>query len=1659
MARTRGRPVIPIPVHPERVVSRAIKAGLSATIELQRNIANKITNEHYERSREIWRIRQQVYQITKEQGSPDFSHITKAEASIRDNTRRMFSENAAKHGFTEVSRQKNADDTVGPFNQRLNACGRVVRENSEVMFPLPDPVSFGTYTRRDGKGRKKYRRAGYEGSSFGPRVILAHPDLPSLDFGDAIRSHNEYLAAFCAIHDVPVRETTRYSHLFFLLARPYLEYLYSEFKCGKANFQKGVNWALRQVKELILEAGYQPTTYEKRTVTGALEHEELENREENKTFFKSQEEDAREVYGNHPAVIELNRLRGQDGGDTDWKGQETLSGEDSKDDDDAILTEKDVEHIRNEAARRARVAGSIIHRRISDLFPSPWHLNDVILSGDRYTHSSGYIIISDVPLETPAGEGKADLILCERAISDDGKRALWKPVFALEIKTRLGQSWYVDADYRKSEVRPYGSPLQRIVCRFPLSDYPLSDDMWDAIVKSTPTPSARRQLDIYTQALAESFENITQQELGHVLKGVVIIDSASDVIEMRRVLQQLIVSAYDSVKSRTRKLKRMVFTPIECDSIRIALVIDEQPGPRRKDDGTIHAPWGPVYTPFKSRKKPKREFLLYLAGHSPTSAGQSAAWNARYYHGLQLLHELKTTRSNADFVWIDLASQLDEPRLAEARLRLRPRGYTENEIVRVQPDHIRGLFETITVRGHLDEILSFLYEDGKLPTFDMKTGKSERKIIIVTGADSLHDATPTSHRERFYVLIDHLLGSLPDDEMTTVVWFDSPVPSVEKAIPYSSRALIPYYETSSLGEVVTEIVWNLPIAPRGAVQPEKWGLPIIGNSPMHDDVRVIIQHTQDDLHMELTLVPLLRGWSKRFRNQGTGQVTRGREIDDTVPERTLRNRMKLLSLTMLPWLVRLWSNETLTDDPVKTVDEQIVQLETEVRGGTEPQPFARTILDEPPRKPPGLLDLVRFRLPETMDALSYQVLTAGKINSQRLYRSPRRLQNRPLLRFSAPRTTEEKVAIEDELEHEWLFGIKLESHGDDPLPWWMVVHDPTHSSRMLVGCFIDRPPDIDGFLWAESRQEMMKQSSLDEILGFSQTLMIGRNTEEGLELWSSRDNEFAIYQGVLELKGQGRSTMGSLRAIRQTITGEPATRPSSTVRPSEPFYTRMVDTLRRYLAAVTSPTPVSILLEMVDDICHVSIEDEDGEVVQEIDIAYTADLISLLRWPIVRGGPMFTDSGTYVTWSVFDDIQFGELDFLKPYVSFRAALSAPEELPKRIAQFFDDAETIPVGIKHDHSSCPIALGEATHHGECWMVTLPHDCPERVRQQLGRPMSGEEVNGFLAPGRLYAEQLYLFEISLPDVSEEDESVVFHEERYIRMFLRERGLFLKRLEPGTYLLVSDQKWAVDISWDGSSYLRWSAQSTASGLSFAGGVQAIELLHGSGADEEHRRIMDIIKAAIPEQRITNYSELEARVLSGLKSLGYSRSSPPCEIRVIESTKTVFSFGVYPVGRSSGRPLVRFVINATGKDSPDSLIEMIAEDLADGDMSHYSIRNRKSFMRRFTTWVNRYVPTVEVTNGEPDEWMVTLSVNLKNHEIHWEAEQCMNEIHQTGLLYDDKKVLLSGSIRDAIKEVRETIQGDVVPMLEHISNLDEVLNVQVPAVIRELRQGEQQA
>ena len=174
--------------------------------------------------------------------------------------------------------------------------------------------------------------------------------------------------------------------------------------------------------------------------------------------------------------------------------------------------------------------------------------------------------------------------------------------------------------------------------------------------------------------------------------------------------------------------------------------------------------------------------------------------------------------------------------------------------------------------------------------------------------EDIRDATPESYRWRLELLCSGIVSRLPNHKTVTVLWFDSPVPDETYSTAYSSRTLLPFYESSILCGEVNEIVWNMPIVSGDDADPDNWPLPTLAKTPYHDDIRVIVTQNRKGFSIESTLVPTLTDWSKRFRAEGFGEVTPEVSVDQAVPDASVRARMEILSLSLIPWIVKLWPN-------------------------------------------------------------------------------------------------------------------------------------------------------------------------------------------------------------------------------------------------------------------------------------------------------------------------------------------------------------------------------------------------------------------------------------------------------------------------------------------------------------------------------------------------------------------------------------------------------------------------------------------------------------------------------------------------------------------------------------------------------------------------------
>ncbi|MFW9843090.1 MAG: hypothetical protein ACFFEV_00785 [Candidatus Thorarchaeota archaeon] len=968
MLGKRGRPRKVIPIHPNLVLTRSLKTALSTTIYLQRSIKNKTTVHLYESSRDILGRAKQDYHTTIRQGFPDLVPITEAENNIRKNSLQMLFELTAPYGNTEVRRVKSSDKSIGPMNQRFNAGGAVLRNFGMMNFPFPDRELLAGFT------QDTY---GYPGNSLCHKVMPIH-NLPELDFVDVCRTHIQILNAWCYIYDVSLADTAKYSSLFLLRARPYLERIYSENKYGKAGFRDGTVRILRDLRNDI-STHYRVRTADTPTVTSSIERKEPNF---DVAFFKDQIEEARKRGIFSPTMDEIDRiLKSGSIVKTVWNDKLQQAGP------APCLAREDVKYIWEKIFELSGQKGTQVHRQITSLYPSHWNIGRVIRFGDELGGEDGYLLCSEIPIDTDLGKGRIDLILFRRVISSNGLSVFWKPVFVLDIKTRQGYSWelgvkMIDSDSR----RRHGLSLRRVP-EFIISERELTDGEWRDILESNPDGTIVTQVNAYTDAVEQEFlEKSQTEDTPQVLKGSLFIDSSEDIRTLRSVIRSFVIEVFESINELDEKIPRTAFdVTIDQKSPKIAVLLHQQENPYCSEEVSVPAPIIQVQDPFQALIEQKRKFILCLSGESKTSGGASAAWIAKYYHGLQWINEWRERNSSSAILWIDLVDEFNHPGLREARLFLRSRSGSFQDRARSQSNKIKSIFDSIEVVGIFDEVTDFLFQDGAIPIIQTNNGAG---LVVVSGWDRLQDSIPSPYHEKLRELKSDFVSQLTRSCDSTILWFDNPLPDEQNSSVYSTRTLIPYYQDSPFFGNVSQIIWNLPVAPGSEVLNEDWSLPYTASAPLYDDIRVITKQDQEGFSSELVNIPPLVGWSRRFRS-----VFVESELDvliqEKVPPLDLREKMRILSFDLIPWLLELWpksnceriTRKTLTNVKDKyDVPRTVISVDCK-----ELDSFLQS---------DRLLDRVKYRPTMVRGGESYVPVVKGSINSHRFYRKQYQIRTR-----------------------------------------------------------------------------------------------------------------------------------------------------------------------------------------------------------------------------------------------------------------------------------------------------------------------------------------------------------------------------------------------------------------------------------------------------------------------------------------------------------------------------------------------------------------------------------------------------------------------------------------------------------------------------------------
>ncbi|MFW9803785.1 MAG: hypothetical protein ACFFFC_14080, partial [Candidatus Thorarchaeota archaeon] len=253
---------------PNVILSMAIYTGLSALVRLAERRRNRRTKKFQMSIEEKWtEIRSDLRKIRRI-NPHDFSIVQNAESNLRKMYLQMLWYSTKPYGNKEFKRVYSwSSGTVGPLNALLNYAGARLRDLAVTRYPFPDPVYFQIRKYEsgvvkilsqkvaeslpdDGSAKKVYWKAGYRGNSKHPRVLLAHPTLPGLDFVDMIRAHAIELCRQCFIHGVPRSEAHRYIRLLIHNLKPFLDWVYTDGESGRKNFFPDAD---RELRSIVLE--------------------------------------------------------------------------------------------------------------------------------------------------------------------------------------------------------------------------------------------------------------------------------------------------------------------------------------------------------------------------------------------------------------------------------------------------------------------------------------------------------------------------------------------------------------------------------------------------------------------------------------------------------------------------------------------------------------------------------------------------------------------------------------------------------------------------------------------------------------------------------------------------------------------------------------------------------------------------------------------------------------------------------------------------------------------------------------------------------------------------------------------------------------------------------------------------------------------------------------------------------------------------------------------------------------------------------------------------------------------------------------------------------------------------------------------------------------
>ncbi len=959
---------------PAEIIVNAQILGLRALVDLLRERTTKDTRYLHTLGQQRLLSALEEWQQSIEHGSPRFNAVAEEEKHLRDFELENIWETTSSYGNTETKRVRSErDGVVGPLNRLINIFGGELKNHFLLLYPLEAPARIG---------RQRSKTVwGYQSEELGDVPVAHGVDLPELDLADMVRSFGRELCRKSFIFGAPTNAFDAYCFLLIRHLSSYVDYVYTNGRCGSAQFLRSKTKADKKVKEDPCAAevlreivdelgslyGRGPTP-----LSSPSRIQEKRGKRTTKKFFKDQIE----------KLHRLSKKRPQEKKELlTWaKFLETLTASKKP-----KLRDSDAQHLYEIVRNISRYEGDKYHRFLTDGLPQVYKAESVILQGDQFLQrGEDILIVGESKIRTDEGSGRIDLAVYIRTEIPNpnrpGKIAVMRPIGVFEIKSQTGFDWEI----RTKKTR---GKKKKTVVRFIVRKRGLTDDEWTNALAEVPSRGAIRQLNLYASGLVREYRRLTGDEtVTDILKGVILVDTQFDVTLNRELVMSLLkdVASSQILNGKVGKGNRLLIRSKSSMAKRAALVLlssdkgqaEGLKSERKALDSKV------LYNPLSNVEGGSSRHIIYLSARSASNSGFTSAWIARYWHGMQYLQQLSEDHGNRPVVWLDLTGDFSDSNLAKVRLRMQHQDAATETFF----DNIRFIDLSANVEG-------FLFRGTNPPNIPA-LGKWQDKIVVVSGWERIEKSTPPRLKSALAELERYLVQEMHRTGCPSV-WFLEPRPDERTSEIYHTRCLIPFWSSSPHQQYVTDVVWNLPIRPYTSVQ----------TTPMLDDLRVIVYQTKDTIKTEAIEFPLLRDWSSRFWSKRSKRKTskvrskesKGRVAltpQDVLGSAQLSKDLIFDSIDLIPWLRDLWHQ-----DFARTPND----IRQDVR-------FDTTTLYGNPSPRSGVMSRMMYRakIKGTRGKRGYmtsqQLIPKESITHPRHYRRYRRIQRNTLntQSYSAP---------------------------------------------------------------------------------------------------------------------------------------------------------------------------------------------------------------------------------------------------------------------------------------------------------------------------------------------------------------------------------------------------------------------------------------------------------------------------------------------------------------------------------------------------------------------------------------------------------------------------------------------------------------------------------